>query len=90
MTGHPPFLIPQENGCIDLNHPPDDAAFWKLFKELHPLYGVTEGILYTKATPLNSTQDHLTLFRTKRIKCFIKHTVKKKLSINIKHISIFV
>ena len=46
MTAHPPFLIPQENGCIDLNHPPDDGAFWKIFKELHPLYGVTEGTLY--------------------------------------------
>jgi hypothetical protein len=43
MTAHPPFLLPQENGCIDLMQPPDDPAFWKLFKELHPLYGITEG-----------------------------------------------
>ncbi|OPL33682.1 hypothetical protein AM593_09603, partial [Mytilus galloprovincialis] len=36
MTAHPPFLIPQDNGCIDLIHPPDEQAFWKMFKELHP------------------------------------------------------
>ncbi|CAG2205486.1 unnamed protein product [Mytilus edulis] len=54
MTAHPPFLIPQDNGCIDLIHPPDEQAFWKMFKELHPLYGVTEDDSDSGFSPSNT------------------------------------
>lgn len=54
MTAHPPFLIPQDNGCIDLMHPPDDPTFWKIFKDLHPVYGVTEDDSDSGFSPSNT------------------------------------
>lgn len=43
MSGHPPFLFPQDYGVIDLAHPPDDKEFWTHFKKLYTQYGVIEG-----------------------------------------------
>lgn len=45
MSGHPPFLFPQDCGVIDLAHPPDDKEFWTNFKKLYSQYGVAEGIV---------------------------------------------
>lgn len=45
MSGHPPFLFPQDCGVIDLAHPPDDKEFWTHFKKLYTQYGVAEGLL---------------------------------------------
>ncbi|KAK3090623.1 hypothetical protein FSP39_013235 [Pinctada imbricata] len=42
MAGHPPFLIPQDDGVIDLTQAPDDGDFWAYFKKLHSQYGVIE------------------------------------------------
>uniref|UniRef100_K1RD97 Ras-associating and dilute domain-containing protein n=1 Tax=Magallana gigas TaxID=29159 RepID=K1RD97_MAGGI len=42
MSGHPPFLFPQDCGVIDLAHPPDDKEFWTHFKKLYSQYGVAE------------------------------------------------
>jgi hypothetical protein len=44
MSGHPPFLFPQDYGVIDLAHPPDDKEFWTHFKKLYTQYGVIEGM----------------------------------------------
>ena len=45
MSGHPPFLLPQDDGIIDLLQPPDDGDFWSYFKKLHSQFGVLEGKL---------------------------------------------
>ncbi|XP_061191277.1 ras-associating and dilute domain-containing protein-like [Saccostrea echinata] len=42
MSGHPPFLFPQDYGVIDLAHPPDDTEFWAHFKKLYAQYGIAE------------------------------------------------